>query len=631
MTLTEDQVREKANKILQFKNSKDYVGGVGQITSFNELSKSIKGNPFKGNIRKPDGWYLNKNDMDAPALLAEFKAEDKDIGKESTIDEIQSNMKVAMKYYKNVLGILYNGEDLKLFRNEKVKTKSGKEKDSIIELRTTASLQDHAFYEKIFTDQTIDVHEIYTLTSRINDLLHYKFGVRNLYDRMIFTAATLVAKRYGAYLFKNMNYDALQATITSTLNKHFTKDSANQNNKMGTLINVYSNIKMNNPDNQEAINSFIECVTKISDSINSTNWNGEDVMGIFFNEFNRYKGKSDNGQVFTPDHITSLMYRLIDVHQDDCIFDGACGSGAFLTKSMATMIQEAGGPDTAKAKEIKAHQLYGIEVDRVIWSLAASNMLLHKDGHSGIMQGDTTSPEMTEFMHNINYDDQGNLKKYHITKVLMNPPFERKYHCLDIVTNVFDNMPKGTDVALILPDHKLENDSKRKVKNLLKNNRLLKIIKLPDETFNEGVSTSIFIFKLGEPQGKNEIFTCEIENDGLETVKNQGRQDIKHRWQGIEDYWVKVIKRQSGDDSIKWITPNLKEMTGLSYPVPEKPFEINAEDFYKTVFNYEAFRDGIDIRTMKSRLSDMTLYESTADDTNDDISVVFKKDTDENE
>lgn len=620
MTLTEDQVRQRANDILEFKNSKNYVGGVGQITSFNELSKSINGNPFKGNIRKPDGWYLSKKDKDAPALLAEFKAQDKDITKEGPVKEIKSNMKVAMKYYKNVLGILYNGEDLRLFRNEKPGSQE------IIELRTTTTLQHHGYYEKIFTDQSIDTHEIYNLTRRINDLLHFKFGVRNLYDRMIFTAATLVAKRYGAFIVKGMPYDAMQSAIVSTLNKHFENDSANQNNKMNTLIDVYSSIKMNITTDQDAINDFIDAVSKISDSINSTNWNGEDVMGIFFNEFNRYKGKSDNGQVFTPDHITSLMYRLINVHQNDCVFDGACGSGAFLTKSMSTMIQEAGGPDTTKAKEIKAHQLYGIEIDRMIWSLAASNMLLHKDGHSNIIQGDTTSDEMTNFMRNINFNRDGSLKKYHITKVLMNPPFERKYHCLDIVQNVFDNMPKGTDVALILPDHKLEKDSKRKVKNLLKNNRLLKIIKLPDETFAEGVSTSIFIWKLGEPQADNEIFTCKIKNDGLETVKNQDRQDVKHKWQGIEDYWVKVIKRQSGDDSIKWITPDLKEMTGLSYPVPEKPFEISDEDFYKTVFNYVAFKYGVDVKAMQSKLADMALYESKASENNDEISLTFKKD-----
>ena len=620
MILTEDQVRQKANNILDFKDNKDYKGGVGQITSFNELSKSIKDNPFKGNIRKPDGWYLNKNNKDAPAILAEFKASDKDLNKQSTIDEIQSNMKVALSYYKNVCGILYNGEDLKVFRNEKPGSQN------IIELRTTATLQHHGFYEKIFTDQTIDTHEIYNLTRRINDLLHFKFGVRNLYDRMIFTAATLVAKRYGAFIVPGMDYDSMQAAIESTLNKHFVSNSVNQNNKIDTLVDVFGSIKMNITSDQNAIDSFINAVTQISDSINSTNWNGEDVMGIFFNEFNRYKGKSDNGQVFTPDHITSLMYRLIDIHQDDSVFDGACGSGAFLTKSMANMIQEAGGPDTAKAKEIKHHQLYGIEVDRMILSLAQASMLLYKDGHSGIFHGNTMSPEMTKVMRDINFNKDGSLKKYHITKVLMNPPFERKYHCLDIVQNVFDNMPKGTDVAHILPDHKLEKDSKRKEKNFLKNNRLLKIIKLPDETIAEGVSTSIFIWKLGEPQADNEIFTCEIKNDGLETVKNQGRQDVKHKWQGIEDYWVKVVKRQSGDDSIKWITPDLKEMTGLSYPVPEKPFEISDEDFYKTVFNYVAFKDGVGVKAMQSKLANMILYESKASENNDDISLTFKKD-----
>ena len=42
-------------------------------------------------------------------------------------------------------------------------------------------------------------------------------------------------------------------------------------------------------DLEEVINQFILDVITISDNINSDNWNGEDVMGIFFNEFNRYK------------------------------------------------------------------------------------------------------------------------------------------------------------------------------------------------------------------------------------------------------------------------------------------------------------------------------------------------------
>ena len=98
---------------------------------------------------------------------------------------------------------------------------------------------------------------------------------------------------------------------------------------------------MNTTSNQEAISNFIEWVTEISDSINSDYWNGEDVMGIFFNEFNRYKKKSESGQVFTPDHVTSLMYRLIGVNKDDVVLDAACGSGAFLVKAMCNKIGRA--------------------------------------------------------------------------------------------------------------------------------------------------------------------------------------------------------------------------------------------------------------------------------------------------
>lgn len=567
--LTEDEVRTKASKILNFKSDKDHVAGIGQLTTFKKISQEIDKDPFSKSNREPDGWYFNKHDMQAPALLAEFKSEDEDLNNQSYVDEIQRDMKIAMGAYKNVIGILYNGIDVKVFRNEEPGS------SNIIELRSTPVLQDRGYYERIFTDQSIDTQEICNLTQRINDLLYVKFGMRYLYDRILFTAATLVAKLYGAHIEKGMPYNVVQSAISNILNKHFVRNSKNQSSKMHVLVDGYNIIQINIRPDQAAIDSFIECVTKISDAINSDNWNGEDVMGIFFNAFNRYRGKLGNGRVFTPDHITSLMYRLINIHQDDVVFDGACGSGAFLTKSMGNMIQEAGGMSTNKAKIIKSHQLYGIEIDRMMLSLAAANMLLHEDGHLGIVRGDTTSSEMSEFMHDINYKDDDSLKKYHVTKVLMNPPFERKYHGLDIVMNVFDNMPKGTDVALILPDHKLEKVyNKSRVRNLLKNNRLLKIIKLPEETFSEGVSTSIFIWKLGEPQSKHEIFTCEIKHDGLETVENQGRQDVKHKWQGIEDYWVKVISRQSGDDSIKWITPDLKKTTGLSYPVPEKSFEI---------------------------------------------------------
>ena len=80
---------------------------------------------------------------------------------------------------------------------------------------------------------------------------------------------------------------------------------------------------------KELIGCFIEWVTEISDCLNSDAWRGEDVMGIFFNEFNRYKKKSEAGQVFTPEHITDFMYKIIEVNIKDHVLDATCGSGGF--------------------------------------------------------------------------------------------------------------------------------------------------------------------------------------------------------------------------------------------------------------------------------------------------------------
>ena len=209
---------------------------------------------------------------------------------------------------------------------------------------------------------------------------------------MIFTACALVAKRYGATLVKGMDYPTFHTAIHSTLSKSL-EEAKKQNVKLDILLEVYATIKMNINNNQEDIDNFIGWITEISDNINSDFWQGEDVMAIFFNEFNRYKGKSEQGQVFTPDHITSLMYRITETNKDDIVLDAACGSGAFLVKAMCNMIKEAGGNRTDKAKDIKQTQLYGIEFDREIYALACANMLIHKDGKSNLEQLDSRTAD----------------------------------------------------------------------------------------------------------------------------------------------------------------------------------------------------------------------------------------------
>jgi len=575
--LTEDEVRDLAKIILGFNvQETDVKQGTGQITTFKELGFNCD-----LNNHKPDGWYLPKDKL-KPAIVLETKSEKQSLTNPKWVDELFTNINIVGTKYKEVIGILYNGIEQRIFLN----------KDEI--LKKPKDLQHKNFYLDLFTNKPIDTQQIYLTTKKINDLLHFKFGVNDYYDRMIFTACALVGKRYGAWLDKGRDYTTLHNSILNTLSKSLEAE-IRQNEKLKILIEMYAKVQMNITTNQGAIDDFIDCVETISDLINSKHWNGEDVMGIFFNEFNRYKGKSENGQVFTPGHITSLMYRISDVNMDDRVLDAACGSGAFLTKSMSNMINESGGFGTLKAKKIMSEQLYGIEIDKRVFSLACANMLIHKDGKTNLEQLDSTTQEAADWIRSKN-----------ITKVLMNPPYERKYHPEIIIKNVLDNCTKGTIATFLLPDKKLEKFSKKWQTSILSKHRLLKIIKLPEKTFDKGVSVSIFMFECHRPQNNEEVFTCYIQEDGLERVKNQGRQDINNKWQEIENKWVKIIKKQTGDSTIKWINTN----ECLSYQKDEVPFIISEEDFIQGMMKYLMYKENIDVKELSDKLVNDILYSS---------------------
>lgn len=575
---TEDQVRDQAKIILGFNDSEENVQqGTGQITTFNQLG-------FPGKNDKPDGWYLPKEKTEV-AIILETKSEKEDLSKAKWVKELLKNIDIVNLQYTKVVGILYNGSDIRVFKNKKEIT------------GIASTLQNKEYYKRLYSQQKIDKQQIYNLTKKINDCLHTEFGIKNLYHRMIFTACALVAKRYGAVLDTNMSFILMKTSILETLKRNLAEDKR-LNAKLEILTDVYSQIEMNSTDNQVAITNFINWVSLISECVNSDYWNGEDVMGIFFNEFNRYKKKSESGQVFTPDHITSFMYRLIDVNKDDKVLDAACGSGAFLVKSMCNMIKEAGGVNSNEAGHIKKEQLFGIEWDKQIYALACANMLIHKDGKTNLEQLDSRTQNASEW-----------IKSKGITKVLMNPPFERKYGCLKIVKNVLDSVPKGTKCAFILPDKKLEKDmaDKKFGNKLLKDHTLTTIVKLPENLFfGQGITTSVFVFIAKQKQEGRDVIGYYIEEDGLETVKNQGRQDIKNRWQEKEDYWIRAI--QNGEENLYHTRQIIHPNEHLSYQMPERPFEIFEEDFIKTMMDYELFKRCIDVKEFDDDLLQRVLY-----------------------
>lgn len=598
---TEDEVRDEARILLNLTNNEDKTkSGVGQLTSFSSLDNYY----FKGISKRPDGWYF-PNDIQKTAIILETKASN-ELLDEKNENQIKEYIRITQRKYKKVVGILYNSNEAIVYKNDVVYS-------------ATNQLFDKNYYLKLFNNIQIDIDKIQSCTININEILHHKFVMQNLTQRMIFTACALVADRKGANLenLKKLSFSVLKSQIIEILEKSYSEEMRS-NEKLKIIKEQYQKITCDKENDINAIGDFIDNVIQISKYIQSNDWQGEDVMAIFFNEFNRYLPKKpDYGQVFTPDNVVSLMYRLIEANYKDRILDAACGSGAFLVKAMGNMTREVGGiANDKEVKKIQNERLFGVEISKDLFTLACANMLIHKDGKTNLIQADSRDKEVCDW-----------IKSKNITKVLMNPPYEKKYGVMGIVENVLNNVSEGAMCAFLLPDNKLEI-SRKTVERWLKKHSLLKIIKLPDNTFTgkASVNVSIFIFKAHEPQKEKEIFACWIKEDGLETVKNKGRQDIKGKWKNeLEDYWYNIIYKQSGNETCQWLKPS----ENLSYKMPETPFEISENDFRKVVLDYMLFERGIDKKEFEKTILEKVLYESDIIVEDKTIKITLKDEEDE--
>ena len=170
------------------------------------------------------------------------------------------NIRIMNAKYEHVVGILYNGESTRVFKN-------GEEyKEKGVKSSTTSPTT-----RPLFNVDHIDKQRIYELTARINNCLHFEFGIRNLYHRMIFTACALVAKRYDALMVSGMDYSEFHSAILNCLNKELLRDK-HQNQKLSLLADVFSEIRMNLNVNSEdekeqehvkdLISNFIDWVTE---------------------------------------------------------------------------------------------------------------------------------------------------------------------------------------------------------------------------------------------------------------------------------------------------------------------------------------------------------------------------------
>lgn len=384
----------------------------------------------------------------------------------------------------------------------------------------------------------------------------------------------------------------------------------------------------------EIIDSILMNIYKYIDTNSSE---GQDILNLFFIAFNKYTGKADKNQAFTPDHITEFMCRLTEVDCTKVVLDGTCGSASFLVQAMVKELADCGNGRTEKQKKelqenVKKNNIYGIEVEEKAFGLSVTNMLIHGDGNSNIKLGSC-------------FDHKQFIKEADPNIILMNPPYNAKpigipnsykaewgkakdgkedptkglvfvHYFSDVIKELNaerlkkGEQPKLVKLAVLLPlacaigTGSLITEEKRK---LLEDNTLEAVFSLPAEIFYPGssVCSCCMLFTLGQPHIKPDgsprsTFFGYCKDDGFVKKKNLGRveqftKDEKgnstvSKWKQIEEEWLDLFERKAVVDGKSAVEKVNADDEWLCEAYMKTDYsKLTADDFQRTLNNYLSY------------------------------------------
>ncbi len=241
-------------------------------------------------------------------------------------------------------------------------------------------------------------------TYELNEILH-NYSIRESI-RSQFVGTCLLSLKNGLQ-YKGLSNKQIRAGIEDVLTNLLNKD-LNKAFKLSILKNkVVDSQNVRDLKKEEFEHILREIENKILPFINYKSSMGQDLLNLFFTTFNKYVGKTDKNQAFTPDHIVHFMCSVAGINRHSVVLDPCSGSGAFLVRAMTEAMADC---DTEVERDnVKNKQIYGIEYEETAFGLSTTNMLIHGDGNSNIVQGSCFSVD--------NYTDAN------VDVVLMNPPY----------------------------------------------------------------------------------------------------------------------------------------------------------------------------------------------------------------
>ena len=382
-------------------------------------------------------------------------------------------------------------------------------------------------------------------------------------------------------------YDAIEAN----LGRANVSPQVKKNKLLSQFSIIKDNVKINeiNPMlGKTPLKHFTEFLyNSIYHSLLYNN-SAEDYLGRFYGEFMSYSGGDGQnlGIVLTPKHITELFCDLLELKPSDKILDPCCGTAGFLIAAMHNMVNQT--KDETEIKHIKKHQLFGIEEQSYMFTIATTNMILRGDGKSNL--------ENEDFL--LQNPAQLQLKGCNVG--MMNPPYSMgskqnpNLYEINFTKHLLDSLVEDGRTAVIVPQSTFTGKTKdeQKIKEeILKKHTLEGVITLNKNTFyGVGTNPCIAIFTAHNKHPQNKVCKfINFENDGYIVSKHIGLIDDgthKDKKQHLLDVWYGKSQAPTKFCVETTVEPADEWLHSFYYFNDEIPSE---EDFRKTIADYLTF------------------------------------------
>lgn len=555
----------------------------------------------------------------------------------------------VLHYGKKIIAILANTN------NDKIKVwKSYVDNDHVLKDESVLDTMEH--YVNLFSaNKQNDREKVMKNTYDLNELLHKMDIDENLRSQFVGTTllhikdmvkksgATRIDEKLAETLkghWELMDAKQIRAGIEATLN-NLLDGSDNKTKKIELLQkNVLNDQKVKKLKKENWMKILETILLDIYRYINADSSEGQDILNLFFIAFNKYTGKADKNQAFTPDHITEFMCRLTEVDRTKIVLDATCGSGSFLVQAMVKELADCRrGKTEAEAKDlmttVKESHIYGIEVEEKAYGLSTTNMLIHSDGNSNIKFGSC-------------FDNKAFIKGANPDIILMNPPYNAKpigipkeykvnwgkstdgkedptkglvfiHYLSDILKEVnlereTNNLPRKTiKLAVLLPVAAAIGTSSSIIteekKAMLADNTLEAVFTLPDEIFYPGASACAccMLFTLGQPHVKADgtsrvTFFGYCKDDGFKKKKNLGRVEQfdnggDSKWKKIENEWLHLYDSRKSEDGKSAMAIVNGESEWLCEAYMKTDYStLQESDFQRTINDYLSYlvKEGVE-------------------------------------